>query len=334
MKRRAFTLVELLVVITIIGMLMGLLLPAVQSAREAARNVQCKNNMKNIATAIIAAEAINKVLPSGGWGVGYVGDPNQGYGLSQPGSWNYQILTFLEQEALAKMGFDNGRIPYAEPTGNSKDGATMCCGNPLPVFYCPSRRTSTAYPYFGQKASNANINEGDLVAKSDYAANAGSFDLDQAPLSRTSSNGMPSSYADAKKRNRGDWYNQNKNYDGLIYFYSAVKVNQVRDGMSNTYLLGEKSIMTNEYETGDDPGDKTCLYNGASNDTLRSGYEKPQQDRVGIDASKHFGSRHPGGFNMVMGDGSVHTIPYEIDQDTHAYLSNRQSGKQVSVSEL
>ncbi len=82
--RRGFTLVELLVVITIIGILIGLLLPAVQSAREAARRTQCSNNIRQLALAALQHETANRSLPSGGWGWGWVGDPDHGYGLGSP----------------------------------------------------------------------------------------------------------------------------------------------------------------------------------------------------------------------------------------------------------
>jgi prepilin-type N-terminal cleavage/methylation domain-containing protein len=103
-RSRAFTLVELLVVIAIIGILIALLLPAIQSAREAARRSQCKNNLKQLALAVLNFESAHKHLPSGGWGYRWAPDPDHGYGITQPGSGFYSILPFHEQAALHDMG--------------------------------------------------------------------------------------------------------------------------------------------------------------------------------------------------------------------------------------
>lgn len=334
MKRRAFTLVELLVVITIIGMLMGLLLPAVQTAREAARNLQCKNHLKNLGLATGTGVSLNGVLPSGGWGYNYVGDSNQGYGAPQPGSWGYQLLPYLEQDALSKLGYDVSRSPYAEPTATSRNGAAECCRVPLEIFNCPSRRSAIAYPVTWGGTCNADLGGGN-AGKSDYAANIGDNTSVECDAWM--------SY----ERGRGAMTDKNwperREYTGLVFFRSAIKDAHVKDGMSNTYLYGEKYLNVNEYETGSDAADNECIYSGFDNDNHRSGYcnpgnvadnWRPFQDRQNYGNQLIFGSAHSEVYNVVMGDGSVHAIPYDIDPLVHSRLCNRKDGYSVSPTDL
>ena len=140
--RPGFTLVELLVVITIIGILIALLLPAVQAAREAARQTQCKNNVKQLALGCLQHKQVQHFLPTGGWGCGWLGDPHLGFDRQQVGGWQFNILPYIEQQALHDLGLSgSGALAFS-----GKDAGIGTAGTPLAVFQCPTRRPAIAYP--------------------------------------------------------------------------------------------------------------------------------------------------------------------------------------------
>ena len=127
-----FTLVELLVVIAIIGILVALLLPAVQSAREAARRTQCINNLRQIGLAAINHESTHGFLPAGGWGHLWTGDPDMGVGARQPGGWPFAIMPFIEESSA--YGTWDVTAPYSDQPDDVKN-------RPVKSFICPTRRS-------------------------------------------------------------------------------------------------------------------------------------------------------------------------------------------------
>ena len=176
MKNRypGFTLVELLVVITIIGILIALLLPAVQAAREAARQTQCKNNLKQLALGCLQHEQVQGYLPTGGWGSSWVCNPDDGFGKLQPGGWHFCVLPYIEQQALHDLG--HGSNDLTPPRVNVV-GIGQTISTPLPVFNCPTRRKAIAYPNT-DNSSFTNLpaaNTPPLVGRSDYAGCAGDY---------------------------------------------------------------------------------------------------------------------------------------------------------------
>jgi len=170
-SRPGFTLVELLVVITIIGILIALLLPAVQAAREAARRIQCGNNLRNMGLAWHNHLQQHGFLPSAGWGSYWTGDPDLGTGRHQPGSWMFSILPFIEQDALYNLGAGSPGwpVPSAKQAQFTKRNST-----PVFVFYCPSRRRAQAIVgrNFGTSVKNWAHN-GEPMTRGDYSASMG-----------------------------------------------------------------------------------------------------------------------------------------------------------------
>ncbi len=312
MRRSAFTLVELLVVIAIIGMLVGLLLPAVQQAREAARQMQCGNNLKQLGVACLNHEATVHYLPSAGWMGGWAGDGDRGFGRMQPGGWLFSVLPYLEQNALFQLSADGNM--------GSPDRAKITESNqtPLKFYYCPSRRAAKVYPAGNPPTNNANSTN--QLAKSDYACNFGNTEA-------VNTSGCPGSYGDADNVNY-NWVIQK--YDGVMLSCSEIELGEIRDGTSNTYLCGEKYRNVDYYELScccDDSGQ----FSGADPDTGRGTAWHPAQDRSGFQYRQAFGSPHAGTVGMTMCDGSIQRISYSINAEVHKCLGSRADGQSVQV---
>lgn len=324
--RAGFTLIELLVVIAIIAVLIALLLPAVQQAREAARQVQCRNNLKQIGLAFHNLHDVYRHFPSGGWGWYWTADADRGAGKSQPGGWAFSILPFLEQRALHDLGSGMSDVPKQE--ANAVRSQT-----PVSTFYCPSRRSPGIYPNWNGtwifNAANGRVL--DNLSKVDYAANVGS----------QGSNGWPGpgsiAQGDAMIPCNGPdhiWDNPSTcwwqyDWNGVVFLRSEVRIDHIVDGTSSTLLVAEKALPTDAYTTSNTWSDNLDAWEGFDGDLCRTTSHVPVPDSA-LTGVQHdwalFGGPHASGFNAVLCDGAVRALTFSIDENLFRKLGNRKDG--------
>lgn len=327
--RKGFTLIELLVVIAIIAVLIALLLPAVQQAREAARRSQCQNNLKQMGLAFHNFQDTYGHLPTGARDGdpastdSSVSDPTKACcnSLTVEGwSWMYHILPFIEQNNLYDIGKDTSR--------GYTDRQNTVARHGIPVYNCPSRRSLEAY---------------NTYYRSDYAGNAGERHL-------TGGNIWTLATAHQNRTNLRTLNNTGKT-TGVVMMTDIGKltIEQIRDGSSNTIMVGEKAIHTSGYGSSADGGENERWNNaGWDEDVIRyAAGRNANGDRFAIgivndnnapNIETHggttvwydsFGSAHTGGAFFCMGDGSVRMLSYTIDGDTLRRLGNRADGEPV-----
>jgi len=335
-RRSGFTLVELLVVITIIGILVGMLLPAVNSAREAGRNVQCKNNLKQMGEAANAHEEAQGIFPTGGWGWYWVGDPDRGFGTQQPGGWIYNILPHTDQAAVHDLGrYGSASATGAESGAAKQQAIQQMIGTALPFTNCPTRRRPALYANSGASMYNAGgVSAPKVVARTDYAVLVGAAAADEIntgppvgsdtlpPAVNTSQSG----YFQA----RGTTNMQS--YTGISFEQSTIRKDDVTDGCSSTIFAGEKYLGLDLYGTGTSGADNENMYCGFDNDIGRTTYKAPMQDRWGLGDTFAYGSAHPNAANFVFCDASVLSINYNVDAETFRRAGTRNEGLTVDMS--
>ena len=315
---RAFTLVELLVVITIISILIALLLPAVQAAREAARQVQCKNHLKELTLGMLNAEEAHGIIPTGGWFWQWAGEPERGIDRHQPGGWCFNVLPYIEQQSLHDMGLGL--------TGSQRIAAiTTRCETPLAVFHCPTRRPPVTY----QDAVNGGYycTAGETftpqrTARGDYAASVGDPTI---VWGRSGPRSLE------QEENYEEWVDPTE-LSGVCFQRSEIAMHDISDGTSNTYMLGEKYVNPDRYNDAIFMYDNETVYCGAGGDNYRDTTPifggPPLQDQAGY-YSLGFGSAHATGCHMSFCDGSVRLVNYTINPVIHCYLSNRHDGHAI-----
>lgn len=213
--RRGFTLIELLVVIAIIAVLIALLLPAVQQAREAARRAQCRNNLKQIGLAMHNYHDNHKCFAGGGhhyWGPG----------------WATTLLPYLEQASVSKK-LNLGQRMYQPAAGVVANRATLA-SLIVPSYVCPS--TPLPALMVPEDAVPA-----DLILVGNYVGIMGASNGPNSPTDPTGRGRVINCPTIAAACNHGGYHASN----GMIFTRSALATRDIRDGTTNTVMIGEQS---------------------------------------------------------------------------------------------
>lgn len=295
---RGFTLIEMLVVIAVVGLLVAMLLPAVQSAREAARRTQCSNNLKQIGLALHNYyDSLNTFPPA------YQTALTPTWGELGPGwGWGTMLLSHLEQGTLFNAVNFELQIGFAaEVTARTAIVAT---------YLCPSSTGSgpVKFLYGGPTGGADDLSAGQYIA----------------------SGGQPLFESDGET-------------NGVFYRNSLMRLSSINDGLSNTFMIGERSRNVADASwVGAIPGAQVCTNSSwpvrtcTPNNTLVLGYTGPNSGGQWVDSPNYNGaddgdywSLHPGGCNFLFADGSVHFLKQTIDPRVFAYLSTRQGGEVI-----
>jgi prepilin-type N-terminal cleavage/methylation domain-containing protein len=340
--RTAFTLVELLVVITIIAILIALLLPAVQAAREAARSTQCRNHCRQLALGCLSHESLAGRFPCNGWGFCWTGDADRGNDWRQPGSWLYNILPYIEQQALHDMGL--GLSPWNG--ADKKLANTQRMFIALEAFYCPSRRPAIPFP-FGDTNEKWNADNSRLttnvtpVGHCDYVGNGGDVETNGndwhgdcggigqgGPASVELTESSPGQMT---RNTQLTFSDVNRAANGIFFCGSMVKMSDVADGAACTYLFGEKYMNADYYLTGQEYwGDAGDVFQGDNQDSEIPAVLPPWPDTPGYSATwsqGRYGGAHVSGLHMAFCDGSVQFVNFAIEFTVHQRLANRKDGR-------
>jgi hypothetical protein len=250
-----------------------------------------------------------------------VGDPDQGFGRTQPGGWIYNSLPYLEQQAIRDLG-------KGLATTQKRTAALQLTLSPLTAANCPTRRQAKLFPkvwapetFTANNADNTPPGQG-RSARTCYAINFGDNTANHH-------DGGPGSLADGIRP--GFSFGAGGTGTGICFAGSTIKFGDILDGASNTLYVSEKYLNSDHYETGMDGGDNEGMYTGNNNDSFRVSYNQPKPDRPGIDNNIDFGSAHASGVMGVMCDGSVRSFSYTIDVVVWRAIGNREDGTAVSI---
>ena len=296
-KCPGFTLIELLVVIAIIAVLISLLLPAVQAAREAARRVQCVNNLMNIGIALQNYESSYELLPPG-----VINDtgPIQNIPKGYHASWMLQLLPFLEQ----------GAVGAASTTGWASTGprTRRRGGMVIRIFLCPSDSGGSRGGPGSFGTNNYAACHNDVEAPIDVN-NTGVFFLNSHLRSEDVSDGTANTL----------YVGEKPLADAALGWASGT-----RDTLRNTGTALNKTLSLAGFFPSEEENPVGLEPSGP-----RGAAAGKNLTQVG-----GFGSSHPGGANFTFGDGSVRFLKNSIRSKVYGYLGNRADGEMISADQF
>lgn len=340
-RRRAFTLVELLVVIAIIGILIALLLPAVQAAREAARRLQCTNNLKQIGLAIHNYESAHGGIPAGSPSFQYAASYTRTRGPGSPWLWSTSAMEYMERGNLVEDF--NSKVMLNDTSQPGPGGITnrqLARTTLAEEFICPSDERASNPILTNRRNTGHSPGEGQGMW---YLGSAGPTIPDFCAFDASPAACMGCNFGSGDENNGfcafcfkgGFGFSKDScPVSGLcagLICRDGVEVafRKVSDGLSHTFLVGETLATHNVWN---------CLFCDAMPvgstqiplNNLEADNGDPNNPQPGRERTTGFKSLHPGGANLAMGDGSVQFIGEQIEYLVYNAMGSRAGGETLA----